>query len=123
MWALRSPFFYALHDTFSPSSPTLSQSHPFVATTSTRIWLISWNQPKIPLPLLSLRQAAPQQSKASFDCIRLALSLHQFHTFVLGYWLFGNVSYELARGSLRSEPFCYSNPTPLHYFQYNDYFI
>ena len=35
--------------------------------------------------MLSLRQAASQQSKASFDCIRFAI-------FVLGYWLFGNVS-------------------------------
>ena len=61
----------------------LSQITPPVATTPTRIWLISWNQPKINITLLSLRQAAPQQSKASFDCIRLALSLHQlFESYV-----------------------------------------
>ena len=35
----------------NPSSPTLSQSHSPVATTSTRIRQISWNQPKIPVPL------------------------------------------------------------------------
>ena len=63
--------------------PTLSQIAPPVATTPTRIWLIFWNQPKITVTLLSLRQAAPQQSKASFDCIRLALSLHQlFESYV-----------------------------------------
>ena len=36
------------------SSPTLSQIAPLVATTSTRIRLISWNQPKIPVPLQQL---------------------------------------------------------------------
>ena len=39
------------NDTLKVSSPTLSQIYPFVATTPTRIWLISWNQPKIPVPL------------------------------------------------------------------------
>ena len=38
---------------------------------------ISWIGLIIIVTLLSLRQAAPQQSKASFDCIRFALSLHQ----------------------------------------------
>ena len=40
---------FTTHST--PSSPTLSQSHSLVATTSTRIRLFSWNQPKIPVPL------------------------------------------------------------------------
>jgi hypothetical protein len=43
---------YTTH--FNPSSPTLSQILYIVATTSTRIWLISWNQPKIPVPLHQL---------------------------------------------------------------------
>ena len=43
---------YTTH--FNPSSPTLSQILSPVATTSTRIWQISWNQPKIPVPLHQL---------------------------------------------------------------------
>ena len=35
-------------------APTLSQITSLVATTSTRIRLISWNQPKIPVPLHQL---------------------------------------------------------------------
>jgi len=46
-----------LYDILKPSSSTLSRITPLVATTPTRIWLFSWNQPKIPVPL------------------------HQFHTF------------------------------------------
>ena len=60
------------HDTFSPSSPTLSQSLSFVATTSTRIKQISWNQPKNPVPLHQVFE-----------------SYVSFSIFVLGYWLFG----------------------------------
>ena len=55
--------------------PTLSQNISPVATTVTRIRQIIWNRLFFIIPLLSLRQAAPQQSKACFDCIRLALSL------------------------------------------------
>ena len=44
----------ASDDTLQPIYPTLSQSHFLVATTSTRIWLIIWNQPKIPVPLHQL---------------------------------------------------------------------
>ena len=55
---------------------SLSQIPSSVATSRRRNAPIIWNQPKITLPLLSLRQAAPHQSKASFDCIRFALSLH-----------------------------------------------
>ncbi len=51
LWALRSPFFYALYDTHNPSSPDLSQNTKPVATTPTIIWLISWYQPKISVPL------------------------------------------------------------------------
>ena len=47
----RRAFFYALYDTHNPSSPDLSQNTKPVATTPTIIWLISWNQPKITLPL------------------------------------------------------------------------
>ena len=42
-----SPFY----DTLKPYSPTLSQILYPVATTSTRIKQISWNQPKISVPL------------------------------------------------------------------------
>jgi len=52
-------------------SPTLSQYVPPVATTPTRNWLISWNQPKIIIPL--------HQSFESYVC--------SFFIFVLGYWL------------------------------------
>ena len=55
---------------------SLSQIPSSVATSRRRNDCIIWKQPKITLPLHSLRQAAPQQSKASFDCIRFALSLH-----------------------------------------------
>ena len=48
------PFFMPFYDTLQPIYPTLSQSHFLVATTSTRIWLIIWNQPKIPVPLHQL---------------------------------------------------------------------
>ena len=51
---LSGALFYALYDTLQPSTPTLSQILYPVATTSTRIWLISWNQPKIPVPLHQL---------------------------------------------------------------------
>ena len=51
---LSGALFYALYDTFQPSTPTLSQIPDPVATTSTRIWLIFWNQPKIPVPLQQL---------------------------------------------------------------------
>ena len=51
---LSGALFYALYDTLQPSTPTLSQSHSFVATTPTRIRLISWNQPQIPVPLHQL---------------------------------------------------------------------
>ena len=64
-----------LYDTIQPLPPTLSRIGYPVATTETRIGLFIWNRLKIIIPLLSLRQAAPQQSKASFDCIRFALSL------------------------------------------------
>ena len=43
---------YTTH--FNPSSPTLSQILDPVVTTSIRIRLISWNQPKIPVPLHQL---------------------------------------------------------------------
>jgi len=39
------------YDTTLPSSPTLSQILYPVATTPTRIKQISWNQPKIHVPL------------------------------------------------------------------------
>lgn len=55
----------------------LSKDQAIVHTTLRRIEEISWKLPEIAVTLLSLRQAAPQQSKASFDCIRLALSLHR----------------------------------------------
>ena len=55
----------------------LSKDQTIVHTTLRRIEEISWKLPEIAVTLLSLRQAAPQQSKASFDCIRLALSLHR----------------------------------------------
>ena len=81
--AQRSLFFMSYTTQSNLFHLNLSQITPPVATTPTRIWLISWNQPKINITLLSLRQAAPQQSKASFDCIRLALSLHQlFESYV-----------------------------------------
>ena len=51
---LSGALFYALYDTLQPSTPTLSQSLSFVATTPTRIRQISWNQPKIPVPLQQL---------------------------------------------------------------------
>ena len=47
----RRAFFYALYDTHNPSSPDLSQITIPVATTPTIIRLISWNEPKNPLPL------------------------------------------------------------------------
>ena len=50
-----------------------------VATSWERFEGISWIGLIIIVTLLSLRQAAPQQSKASFDCIRFALSLHQIY--------------------------------------------
>ena len=53
-WAQRSPFFMTFTTHSNPSSPTLSPIHSLVATTSTRIWLIIWNQPKIPVPLHQL---------------------------------------------------------------------
>ena len=69
----------SFYDTLKPSSPTLSQSLPPVATTPTRILLNSWNQPKIPVPL------------HQFHTISLVFSLFVI-PFVLGYWLFGYVS-------------------------------
>ena len=48
---LSGALFYALYDTLQPSTPTLSQILSPVATTSTRIRLISWNQPKITVSL------------------------------------------------------------------------
>ena len=63
--------------TQNPPPPILSQITTTVATTATRTCQISWNQLFFTVSLLSRRQAAPQQSKASFDCIRFALSLHQ----------------------------------------------
>ena len=58
-------------------TPTLSRIEWAVVTCEIRIQLIFWNRLFFAVSLLSLRQAAPQQSKASFDCIRFALSLHQ----------------------------------------------
>ena len=43
--------FTEIGDTLKPYSPTLSQILYPVATTTTRIRLYSWNQPKIPVPL------------------------------------------------------------------------
>ena len=51
---LAGPLIYALYDTLQPSTPTLSQIPDPVATTPTRIWPFSWNQPKIPVPLHQL---------------------------------------------------------------------
>ena len=48
---LAGPLIYALYDTLQPSTPTLSQILYPVATTPTRIRLISWNQPKITVSL------------------------------------------------------------------------
>ena len=46
-----NPNSLVIYDTIQPLAPTLSQITPLVATTPTRIWLISWNQPKITIPL------------------------------------------------------------------------
>ena len=43
-----------IYDNLTPHPPTLSYIIPPVATTPTRIRLISWNQPKILLPLQQL---------------------------------------------------------------------
>ena len=69
----RRAFFYALYDTIQPLPHILSQSHSLVATTSTRFWLISWNQQFFIVPLHQLFE--------SYVC--------SFCIFVLGYWLFG----------------------------------
>jgi hypothetical protein len=47
-------FFLLFTTRFNNLHPTLSQIAPLVATTSSRIWLILWNQPKIPVPLYQL---------------------------------------------------------------------
>ena len=65
------------YDNISPYSAPLSQIPHSVATTQRSFIAILWSLRKSIVPLLSRRQAAPQQSKASFDCIRLALPLQQ----------------------------------------------
>ena len=85
---LLSPIFYALYDTLQPSTPTLSQILYPVATTSTRIWPFSWNQPKIPVPLHQLFESYVS-SFLLHICFRLLVS---------------NVAY---RVRWDSEPFCY----------------
>ena len=73
--------FFALvlpwHDTYDKRSNGCHANRAGVITTRGEIHEICWNEAKTAVTLLSLRQAAPQQSKASFDCIRLALSLHR----------------------------------------------
>ena len=73
--------FFALvlpwHDTYDKCSSGCHANRVGVITTRGEKHEICWNEPKTAVTLLSLRQAAPQQSKASFDCIRLALSLHR----------------------------------------------
>ena len=80
---LSGALFYALYDTLQPSTPTLSQIPDPVATTSTRIRLISWNQPKIPVPLHQLFEYC----FCSF-----------LHKSIFGYWYFG---LETKKGSQR----------------------
>ena len=60
---------YTTH--FNPSTPTLSQILYIVATTSTRIRLFSWNQPKIHVPLHQL-----------FDSY-----VSSFLIMIFGFWL------------------------------------
>ena len=67
-------FFMPFTTLTTPHSLLCRKSPTLVATTSTRIWLISWNQPKIPVPL--------QQLFESCFCSFLRKS-------IISYWYFG----------------------------------
>ena len=99
---LSGALFYALYDTLQPSTPTLSQILYPVATTPTRIWLISWNQPKITVSLHQLFE-----SYVCSFCINLFL--------VIGYLV------KKRKKARSGESSFFINPTPLHHcFPYND---
>ena len=104
--AQRSPFFKLFTTISAPSSPTLSQSHSFVATTPTRIRLFSWNQPQIPVPL--------QQLFEYCFCSFL-------HKSIFGYWYFGLETKKARSGEPSFMTYNSLHPTKLHSHQYFQY--